>query len=74
MSNRSTLRADAFELLPVLSAYSLTIAEGGTGSYSIVLGSQPDENVVVTLSIAPPGRLTASPGETHVHADRRNGR
>ncbi len=63
VSNRSTLSADVSELLPVLSAYSLTVAEGGTGSYSVVLGSQPDENVVVTLSISPSGRLTASPEE-----------
>lgn len=63
VSNRSTLSADASELLPVLSAYSLTIAEGGTGSYSVVLGSQPDENVVVKLSISPSGHLTASAQE-----------
>ena len=59
VSNRSTLSADTPELLPVLSAYSLTIAEGGTGSYSVVLGSQPDGDVVVTLSISPSGQLTA---------------
>ncbi len=63
VSNLSTLSADASELLPVLSAYSLTIAEGGTGSYSVALGSQPDENVVVKLSISPTGHLTASAQE-----------
>ena len=63
VSNRSTLSADAQELLPVLSAYSLTIAEGGTGSYSVALGSQPDGDVVVTLSISPSGQLTASVGK-----------
>ena len=60
VANRSTLSADAQELLPMLSAYSLTIAEGGTGSYSVVLDSQPDEDVEVTLSISPSGHLTAS--------------
>ena len=60
VSNRSTLSADVQELLPVLSTYSLTIAEGETGSYSVLLGSQPDEDVVVILSISPSGHLTAS--------------
>ncbi len=63
VTNRSTLSADVSELLPVLSAYSLTIAGGGTGSYSVALASQPDENVVVELSIAPTGHLTASAQE-----------
>ncbi len=60
VSNRSTLGAEAQELLPALSAYSLTVAEGGTGSYTVVLGSQPDGDVVVTLSISPSGHMTAS--------------
>lgn len=60
VSNRSTLSADAQELLPVLSAYSLTIAEGGTAIYSVVLDSQPDANVEVDLSISPSGYLTAN--------------
>ncbi len=60
VSNRSTLSADTQELLPALSAYSLTIAEGGTGSYSVVLGAQPDGNVEVDLSISPSGHLTAN--------------
>ena len=60
VSNHSTLSADAQELWPVLSAYSLTVAEGGTGSYTVALGSQPDENVTVTLVISPSGHLTAS--------------
>ena len=60
VSNRSTLSADAQGLLPVLSAYSLTVAEGGAGSYTVVLSSQPDGDVVVALSISPSGHLTAS--------------
>ena len=60
VSNRSTLSEDGRELLPVLSAYSLTVAEGGTGSYSVALGSRPEEDVVVNLSISPSGHLTAS--------------
>ncbi len=60
VSNRSTLSADGRELLPVLSAYSLTVAEGGTASYSVVLDSQPEEDVVVNLSISPSDHLTAS--------------
>ena len=63
VSNRSTLSEDAQELLPVLSAYSLTIAEGGTGSYSVVLDSQPDGNVEVALSISPSGHLAADAEE-----------
>ena len=68
VSNRSTLSADAQELLPVLSTYSLTIAEGGTGSYSVALGSQPDGDVVVDafdLAVRPSdgqrGKLTFTP-------------
>ena len=60
VSNRSTLSEEAQGLLPVLSAYSLTIAEGETGSYSVVLASQPDGDVAVDLSISPSGHLTAS--------------
>ena len=60
VSNRSTLSADGQGLLPVLSAYSLTVAEGGTASYSVVLDSQPEEDVVVNLSISPSDHLTAS--------------
>ncbi len=60
VSNRSTLSADAQELLPVLSACSLTIPGGGTGSYSVALGSQPDGDAVVTLRISPSDHLTAS--------------
>lgn len=63
VSNRSTLSAEAQELLPALSAYSLTIAEGETDSYSVVLGSRPDEDIVVTLSISPSGQLTPHAGE-----------
>lgn len=63
VSNHSTLSSDAQELWPVLSAHSLTIAEGGTGSYTVALGSQPDEIVTVTLAISPSGHLTASVDE-----------
>lgn len=41
VTNRSTRSEDAQEMLPVLSAYSFTIAEGGIGSSSVVLDSQP---------------------------------
>ena len=63
VSNRSTLSQDEHELLPVLSAYSLTVAEGETVSYSVVLDSLPEEDVVVNLSISPSGHLTASAQE-----------
>ena len=63
VSNRSTLSADGQGLLPVLSAYSLTVAEGGTGSYSVVLDSRPEEDIVVNLSISPSGHLTANAEE-----------
>ena len=63
VANHSTFSADAQELLPVLSAYSLTIAEGETGSYTVALGSQPGGDIVVTLSISPSGHLTANPGK-----------
>ena len=58
-TNNSTLPANGDTNWPVISAYSLTIAEGQTGTYTVALGAQPDEDVAVTLSISPATLLTA---------------
>lgn len=60
VTNNSTLASSGRELWPVISSNSLSIAEGGTGSYTVALGAQPEENVTVKLSISPSGFLTAS--------------
>ena len=59
VANQSTLPADADANWPVISVYSLAIAEGGTGSYTVALGAQPSEDMTVSLSIAPETHLTA---------------
>ncbi len=60
VTNNSTLASNGQELWPAISSHSLSIAEGGTGSYTVALGAQPEENVTVSLSISPTGFLTAS--------------
>lgn len=60
VANNSTVPADSDANWPVISAYSLTIAEGGAGSYTVALGVEPSEDVVISLSIMPDSHLTAS--------------
>lgn len=60
VTNNSTVPADADANWPVISAYSVTIAEGGTGSYTVALGVEPSGDVAVSLSIMPDSHLTAS--------------
>ena len=45
------------------SARTASPSQRAGGSYSVALGSQPDGDVVVTLSISPSGRLTADAEE-----------
>ena len=59
VANESTLPADADANWPVISAYSLAVAEGQTGTYTVALGAQPDEDVTVSLTISPATHLTA---------------
>ena len=59
-ANQSTLPADADANWPVIGVYSLAIAEGGTGSYTVALGAQTSEDMTVSLSIAPETHLTTS--------------
>ena len=61
VSNDSTLVSDGTELWPALSEYSLTVVEGGATTYAVALGSQPDQEVTVSLSISPSSGLTANP-------------
>lgn len=61
VTKNSTLIRDGDDLWPALSTYSLTITEGGVATYTVALGSQPDQEVTVSLSISPSGGLTASP-------------
>lgn len=60
VTNNSTLASNGRELWPAISSHSLSLAEGDTGSYTVALGAQPEENVTVSLSISPTGFLTAS--------------
>ena len=61
VSNNSTLSSDGGEIWPALSEYSLTVVEGGATTYAVALGSQPDQEVTVSLSISPSSGLTANP-------------
>ena len=74
VANNSTLVNDGGEHWPALSAYSLTIAEGGTATYTVALGSQPDQEVTVSLSISPSSGLTASPSSLTFTPDNWAGR
>ena len=60
VANESTLPANADANWPVISAYSLTVAEGQTGTYTVALGAQPDQDVTISLSISPSTHLSAS--------------
>lgn len=44
------------------SAQSLTVAEGGTTNYSVVLATEPDTNVTITITTSAAGVATVSPG------------
>ena len=74
VTNNSTMVDDGDEQWPLLSAYSLTIAEGGTAAYTVTLGSQPDQEVTVSLSISPSSGLTASPASLTFTPDNWAGR
>ncbi len=63
VTNNSEVAEYTGALWPVLSSHGLTIPEGGSGSYTVALDSEPGEDATVTLSIKLSGRLTASPGE-----------
>ncbi len=60
VANESILPANADANWPVISAYSLTVAEGQTGTYTVALGAQPDQDVTISLSISPSTHLSAS--------------
>ena len=59
VTNNSTVPDVENPLWPTVSADSLTVEEGESGTYTIKLGSQPDEDVTITLSVSPGGNLTA---------------
>jgi len=59
VANGSTLPANVDANWPVISAYSLTVAEGQTGTYTVALGAQPDQDVTISLSISPSTHLSA---------------
>ena len=63
VTNNSGVAEYTDALWPVLSSHGLIIPEGGSGSYTVALDSEPEEDATVTLSINPSGRLTASPSE-----------
>ena len=74
VTNNSTLIRDGDDLWPALSTYSLTITEGGTATYTVALGSQPYQEVTVSLTISPSGGLTASPASLTFTPDNWAGR
>ena len=59
VTNNSTAAANEDAIWPVLSEHSLTVAEGGTSTYTIALDSRPEEDVTVSHTISPGGHLTA---------------
>ena len=63
ITNDSTLPDNENALWPMVSSDSLTVEEGGSNTYTITLGSQPAEDVTVSLSLSPTGHLTAGPLE-----------
>ena len=62
-TNSSTLADIESPVRPIVSTNKLTIREGESGTYTMKLGSQPDANVTVSLSVSPTGVLTASAEE-----------
>ncbi len=62
VTNNSTVTANDDTIWPVLSAHSITLTEGSTGTFTVALGSEPDEDVAVSLTVTPAGYLSASPG------------
>ena len=55
-----------------LSRTDLIINEGSTGTYTVVLTSQPTNDVAVSVSDHPPGRVTVSPTSLTFTADNWN--
>ena len=55
-----------------LSRTDLIINEGSTGTYTVVLTSQPAADVAVTIADHPPGRATVSPTSLTFTADNWN--
>ena len=49
--------------------HSLTVEEGASNTYTMKLGSQPDEDVTVSLSVSPTRHLTANPQQLSFTAD-----
>ena len=55
-----------------LSRTDLIIKEGDTGTYTVVLTSQPSNDVTVSVDDHPPGRATVSPASLTFNADNWN--
>ena len=63
VTNNSTLADNPNALWAMVSSHSLTVEKGGSSTYTMTLGSQPEEDVTVSLTVMPEGHLTASPQE-----------
>ena len=59
--NNSTFPDNPDAVWPLVSSHSLTLQEGDSNTYTMRLGSQPKEDVTVSLSITPEGHLAADP-------------
>ena len=51
----------------VVSAGALRVPEGGSGSYTVVLESEPAGEVTVTAAVAAGTDVSGEPGESEVH-------
>ena len=69
VANNSTVPDIENPLWPKVSADSLTVEEGGSVTYTMKLGSQPEEDVAVSLSVFPTGHLTADQQDLNFTAD-----
>ena len=50
-----------------VSPTALSVPEGGSGSYTVVLATRPDGTVTVTAAVATGTDVAVSPGESDVH-------
>ena len=60
VTNNSSVADDDDTLWPVLSSHDIRLTADGTASYTLALASEPDEDVMVSLTISPSDRLTAN--------------
>ena len=60
-TNNSTEPDNLQALWPEVATHSLTVPNGGSNTYTMLLSAQPAEDVTVSLTVLPEGHVTASP-------------